>query len=374
VQDSAQFGDCVQKLLNDFKLYDKAVDIVSCWQFLFTEVEQYSKNVLLFDRFPRLSSPSTPKDQPKTPDFAVLLSDEYGIVADIKSGFPLDDKGFLSHAGRLLKYDLPLSFKTGVDSRSVIPSDHDILLVIPMRDAQEIVRRIEKFRAAGDLRIDRNLIAFEWVWDSDQNEYVFRKVAGQTCDFRDASLPANIRLSSIFTERGASLKVSPDKIKSIKAAWQFCNDTPPPIYTLVFLWTKVFYHLLDAGQRQLWRRRDPRKVLWIEVSTERLVEEIVRRYPIRWGHWTDWARAALDVLVSAGLARKIAEDKYTVGYRNLVRELGEPTHGATGTEVTSHPREYARILATYICRATGGELTQEAPATDERSQGELFRR
>lgn len=225
---------------------------------------------------------------------------------------------------------------------------------------------------AGDFVIDRNLIALEWMWDSDRNEYVFRRVAGQTCDFRDSSLPASIRLSSIFTERGASLKVSPDKIKSIKAAWQFCNDTPPPIYTLVFLWTKVFYYLLDASQRQLWRRRDPRKGLWIEVSTERLVKEIGSRYPFRWGHWTDWVRAALDVLVLAGLARKVADDQYLVGYRNLVKELGEPTHSATGTEAAYHPREYARILATYICTGAGGEKSQESDTIDKDSQGKLF--
>lgn len=370
--DSAQFSDCVQKHLDDFKMYDKAVDIVSCWQFFFTEVQSFAENVLWFDRFPRLSSPSVPKDQPKTPDFAALMSDAYGIVGDIKSGFPLDDKDFLSHAKRLLKYDLPLCFKSGAEARVVVPIQHDILLLIPMRDAQEIVRRIEKMRVAGDFRIDKNLIAFEWLWDSDQNEYVFRRVAGQTGDFRDSSLPPNIRLSSIFTERGASLKISPDKIKSIKAAWQFCNDTPPPIYTLVFLWTKVFYYLLDASQRQLWRRRDPRKVLWIEVSTERLVQEIERRYPIRWGHWTNWARAALDVLVSSGLARKVADDQYVLGYRNLVRELGEPTHSATGAETAYHPREYARILATYICSAAGGERSEEVPPSAKTPQGKLF--
>jgi hypothetical protein len=186
------------------------------------------------------------------------------------------------------------------------------------------------------------------------------------------ALPEGTRLSSIFTERGASLKVSPDKIKTIKAAWQFCNDAPPPIYTLVFLWTKVFYHFLNSNQRQLWRRRDPRKVLWLEVSTEALVKEIERRYPLRWGHWTDWGRIALDVLVSAGLARNVGEDQYVVGYRNLVREIGEPAREATGLEAAYHPREYARILATYICTGAETDGRQTTDASEEGSQGKLF--
>lgn len=366
----AQFDDCVQKHLNNFHLYDKTVDIVSCWQFLFNEAQPLAQSVMWFDRFPRLSS-AIPNEQPRTPDFAVLVSEAYGLVADVKSGFPLGDKEFLNHARRLLNYDRPLGFMSGARAPTIIPSTHDILLLIPLRDAQEIVGRIQKCRSAGDLPIERNLIAFEWMWDSDRNEYVFRKVAGQSSDFRDSCLPPVARLSSIFTERATSLKISPDKIKSIKAAWQFCNDTPPPIYTIVFLWTKIFYYLLDDGQRQLWRRRDPRKVLWIQVSTQRLVREIEARYPLRWGHWTDWGRAALDALVSAGLASKVRDDEYLVGYRNLAKEVGESTHSTSVPQAGYQPREYAKILATYICARASAEEPGE-PGTQAGSQGKLF--
>jgi hypothetical protein len=372
VPDSAQVGDCVQKLLDEFKNYDKTVDLVSCWQFLFTEVQSLAKNVLHFDRFPRLSSPSVAGDQPKTPDFAVLFSDSYGIVADVKRSFPLDDKEFLSHAKRLLKYDRTLAFKSGIESAPIVPTDHDILLLIPLRDAQEIVHRIGAFRREGKLAVERNLISVEWVWDSDRNEYIFRKIAGQDADFRDSSLPADSRLSSILTQHGTSLKVSPEKIKSIKAAWQFCNDTPPPIYTLVFLWTKILYHFLDSNQRQQWRRRDPRKAMWIQVSVQNLVKEIERRYPVRRGHWTDWVRSALDALELTGLAKKHGDGEYEVGFRNLVRELGEPGHDASGVKTPFHTQDYARILATYICSGAGGVKAQKIENPADSSQGKLF--
>lgn len=110
----------------------------------------------------------------------------------------------------------------------------------------------------------------------------------------------------------------------------------------------------------------------LEVSTERLVTEIDSRYPLRWGHWTDWVGAALEALVTAGLARRLAANQYVVGYRDLTRELGEPTHAGAETETTQHPREYPRILATYICAGAGGEQPQAADTTDKNPQRGLF--
>ncbi len=299
----------------------------------------------------------------KTPDFSVLLSDSYGLVADIKRGFPLDDEDFLRAVTNLQKYDRPLNFRAGRGNESAVPTDQDILLILPLRDANEIVTRIEKQKKEGNLKFERNLVVLEWHWDSDRNEYLFRKVAAQTAEFRDGALPDEIRLSKILGEQAASIKITPDKIKSIKAIWQFCNDAPPPIYTLVFLWTKIFYHLLDPQQREIWRKRDPRTTIYVELTTQRLTKEIQSRYQFRWGHWTDWARDALDALVQAGLARKTAQDSYVVGYRNLVRELGEPSHPSMGRESGLRHNEYARILASYICRgvSSADEAEQSAP-------------
>jgi hypothetical protein len=370
VLDSAEYADCVQKLLDDFRSYDSTVDIVSCWQFFFCEVQPLAKNILHFDRFPRLVAATEHDESLRTPEFAVLISDSYGLVADVKRGFPLDDKDFLAHAKRPLKYDVPLSLKAGIAGASIVPTDHDILLIIPWRDSQQIVGRLEKKRNDGSLGGARSLIVFEWLWDGDRNEYVFRKVAGQSCDFRDGSMPPGLRLSSYFTEGGSSLKVSAEKMAPIKAIWQFCNDSPPPIYMLVFLWTKVFYHLLNSSQRQSWQRRDPRKIIWLETTTASIVKEIENRYALRWGHWTDWVRNALDVLVKAGLAKRSEKEQYAVGYRNLVRELGKPSHFPREGEPAFHPREYARILATYICRgseASGGQQPTNSPEGPQRS-------
>ena len=159
-----------------------------------------------------------------------------------------------------------------------------------------------------------------------------------------------MRLSKHFTSLGRSLKVSPDNIKRIKATWQFCNDEPKPIYTIVFLWTKILYQLLNEHQRDIWRRKNPQKELPIVVTVRELVDKISELYPIEWGHWTDWITKALDTLVTAGLAARVPDGRYAIRYRNLTREVGEPGSPPLAARGATHPAEYARILATYICK------------------------
>ena len=342
------FSECVDKLLDDFKLYDRTVDLVSCWEFLYTKVPAIRDKILHFDRFPRLIPPKECERDRKTPDFAVLVSDRYGLIGDVKSGFPLEEVAFRRHLERLKKYDQPLSFKSGQKREPISPTTHDILLIIPFRDAQETVVRIEDLLRKGAVKFERNLIVFEWVYESD--EYIFRKVAGQTADFSDSCVPEEVRLSKQLTSLGRSLKISPDRIKLIKATWQFCNDEPKPIYTIVFLWTKILYHLLNERQREIWRRKNPQKELPIDVTVQQLVDKVSGLYPIAWGHWTHWITRALDTLVTAGLATPFPHGHYAIRYRNLTREVGEPGSPPLATRGAHHPAEYARILATYICK------------------------
>jgi len=368
VPESPTFDQCVEQLHREFRAYDTAVDLVSCWEFFFTQVKPFSSSICQFDRFPRLSS-SEEGGTEKTPDFGVLISPSYGLIGETKAGFPIEQKSFLGHLRKLKKYDRPLEFKAGPKGERLAPTTHDILLLNPLRDAQEIVTRLGEILRGGLIQFERSLVVFEWYYDHDRNEFVFRKVSGQSSDFRDASVREELKLSTCFSRRAASLKVTPEKIQAIKATWQFCNDAPPTIFTLVFLWTKVFYFLLTQAQREEWRRRNAQKEMPLDVTVSQLAAEIEGRYPLRWGHWLDWCRDSLDALTLSGLARKIENDRYVVGYRNITRELGEPGHLA-GPQ--SRPSDFARSLATYLCRGRLGTSKEVPPESGPPSQPTLF--
>lgn len=70
----------------------------------------------------------------------------------------------------------------------------------------------------------------------------------------------------------------------------------------------------------------------------------------------------------SGLARKIDDDRYVVGYRNITRELGEPGHGA---RASSRPSDFARSLATYICRGRQAPKEEVPPVSGAPAQQKL---
>lgn len=68
------------QLLEEFKVYDQAVDVVSCYHWLFTAVAEMAETVRHFDRYPRV-----PVDAAKTvtPDFTVVFTDGTGLAGEI---------------------------------------------------------------------------------------------------------------------------------------------------------------------------------------------------------------------------------------------------------------------------------------------------
>jgi hypothetical protein len=108
--------------------------------------------------------------------------------------------------------------------------------------------------------------------------------------------------------------------------------------------------------------------LALDLTVSRLAREVQRMYPLEWGHWSDWCRDALDALAASGLARKRGNDRYVIGYRNITRELGEPGHGAHSS---SRPSDFARSLATYICRGRQTPSEEVPPPSARPAQQKL---
>ena len=355
---------CVRALLDDFRRYDQAVDIVSAWECFFTRTE-IRKSLQFFDRFPKLKVPG--QSQEYTPEFAACFGQSYGLLGEVKRTFPRGDQQFDKELRQLQNYDQPLLFKRDQDE-TVVPSHHDILLIVSLEDSHAILRRIqERIEDGGhSFKLQHsNLILVEYHYDSLVTEprYVFRKVAEQSSDFRDNALPPEHRLSALLTQNRQSIKVPPERLQEIKATWIFCNDDPPPIFTVVFLWTKVFYDLLSEQQKQQWRTADPRKVLEIKTGIPEIRHVVTTKYVAR-GSWTRWIKEAIDALAEAGMARYVNNNDCYVGYRNLSGELRLP--GVVRTPDEPRIDDTARILATYICR---GRL-QSHPKTTEAPPGQ----
>lgn len=157
-------GECYEDWLHKFNVYDRAVDVVSCWEcvlkYLYSDVfpDYY------FERFPSLPRN---EDDPATPDFSAYFSEEYGIIGEIKRTFPEDEVAFNSTLSQLTKYDEDLALRTANGSRQS-PETTDIVLMVSGSSAPQIGTRINrKINEENLLNFNSNLVLMRYQYNDD---------------------------------------------------------------------------------------------------------------------------------------------------------------------------------------------------------------
>lgn len=293
----------IERLLEEFRTYDRNVDIVSAWEFL-CEVPLH-EDVRHFERFPSVSVDGNFL----TPDFTVLFHDGGGLVAEL-ARFPLIDEGVDGLCRQLSSYDnvREIPGPTGLHSVTEV----DLMLIVPMELGTPAVDRIIHERYAKPEH---------WYCPSaapiivqvalDQDKYVFQRLPDPlNGQFRDDD--RNQRLSTWFARN--AVPVRPDRFKEIKAARAFINDPIPELYLATFLWAKTFPVLAAA---------EP-VMAALEVTPAGLAERLRREHgKVR----ANDVERALRLLGRAGLAAELPSE-WIVEWRELrprgaERELAE---------------------------------------------------
>ena len=132
-------SDNREELLKEFSVYDKAVDIVSCWESSMNYIYGEEFDRFYFDRFPSLDA----GEKTLTPDFTVFFDDSYGLVGEIKRTFPDDRKAILSELEQIANYDDDLGLKHAASGHAV-PETYDIVIIIEGSSAPQIGTRLDR--------------------------------------------------------------------------------------------------------------------------------------------------------------------------------------------------------------------------------------
>lgn len=347
--------ECTSRLLREFGGYDQTVDVVSCCQ-SFLNFHQ-SGYLTYFDRYPEIPPSGL------TPDFTALLG-EYGLVGEVKRTFPKGDDAFRKEIEQLASYDSPFSFRCDKEGNRQTPPTQDIVLVLfSPSNSLEIASRIGDFQDRGEVTFTKNLVLLEAIYDTSDaiSHYVFRKIPVGSRPFRDSSLPAEIRLEAILGVQKRSINVYPKHFKSYKVREVFCNDDPPPLYTAVYLWTKVFYTLLTPDEIEVWRRGNPQKSVSVPVVPGDLSRKINSEHIPGGNVRASWVRTALEFLEGCGLATARPSSEFEVQYRNLagVSQESGPEEGDRAT--SGRIKEYGTILARLYCDSKTSAPTKPVP-------------
>jgi hypothetical protein len=91
-----------ERLRNEYRAYDRRVDIVSSVEVWFTRVTEIKPTVAWFERYPSLKHPLDGNDA--KPDFTVLFADGTGYVGEL-SDLALHDQSLDALCSQLARYD-----------------------------------------------------------------------------------------------------------------------------------------------------------------------------------------------------------------------------------------------------------------------------
>jgi len=334
---------CMDAIYKDFVTYDIAVDIVSCFESFFNNID-YKDHLIYFDRFPSIP----PKGL--TPDFTVLF-DNYGLIFEVKKTFPMLERPFEKEIRQLRKYDQNLEFKANEHGDRIKPDVQDIVLIIDGQDSNKIFKRLnKKIEENGEFKFQHNLIFLDYLFRPDTGCYSFRKYAGQNNIFRDASLPEGIQLERSLGQDSDSLLIMPEQFMEYKAIKVLCNDTPPNLYMAVFLWSKILHYYLDAEQLIEYRRGNARKTQDININLNELIMYLNNKYIPNGNVHRSWINETISFLENANLASTISDKEITIHYHNFQKSSIIPRH-FTNKGASEHAgiRDLGNLIAQQYC-------------------------
>lgn len=346
-----------RELLKKFEVYDKTVDVVSCWEAYLNHVYSDSFPNFHFDRFPTL-------DGDLTPDFTAFFDDSYGIIGEIKRTFPNDEKAILSELGQLEKYDRDLGLKDA-QGEYLVPDDCDTLLIIEGSSAPQIGTRLERI-IFEDEKVEFEtppvLLRYQYNQDALQSRYEFQRVTQLESEFNDGQLAIDESLSNTIGEEGdyGTISCYPKYFNSVKVKRPLCNDPPPGPYIATHLWHKIFPGYLTEEQYEQWRATDGSKELTLDV-TVREVTDSMNDYMKGGTVRPTWIQRGLDFLCGADLAEADDDKEYSVRYMGLVKDVNISTE----QEEEQHRAEYKELANVLVRRYCEKSETEEEPEISE---------
>lgn len=345
-----EYRECVESTFEKFRAYDQYVDVVSCWEHFLTE--QYNRNETFhFDRFPCYAINNS--DKLLEPGFSVLFNEDYGLIFDVYHQLPSVESKFESWLTQLEQFDQDLSFQTGNDDQ-IVPSNHDIALLINGDNIQTEKLRIKKAIEAGDLSVDSNLVllSYEYVNQDTNPNYQFQRASMVGDNFGDESLPEKLQMSTRMSMEGGSfenIEIPPAVFYDRKATGVLFNAEPPYLYLACYLWHTVFYDLLDDDQRIVWQRRDPTKILDLVVDVSDLTKRLNSDYIPDGGVNEEWVNDTLEYMCIAETAERVSENEFYVKFRNLRDKRRE--YNDIVSDRSEHS-DLAHLFAEWHCENT----------------------
>lgn len=304
------------ELIRGYELYDRCVDVVSAFHWLFTDTSDMPKSVLHFERYPRIPVKVDGEMRTLTPDFTVVFTDGTGIVAEI-ANIALHENSVDKLCRQLLNYST-LKELPGPNRAPVPVSGVDVVFLSPLQTAADAAERVFVDRVEREdhwYKPAQRPILMQFAQQPD--EYVFQPWPdrAQNGKFREHG-PSDIEKMDF-----RQLVIKPSHFAQNKIRYAFCNDPIPPLYLATRIIVSVFPTL-----QPVWGDA-------FETTTAEIANALQRQY----GHGlTSDVTKAMELLRSAGLVT-FSEDSWRV-LRSSLRLNRESVHTTLATRLAGRTR------------------------------------
>jgi hypothetical protein len=356
-----------EKHLKQFSDYDQTVDVVSCWQ-SFTEFALTGATFYRFGKF------RTDDQKDLTPDFAIGQDAQPAkkagvgsLVCEVKkipgpygdgatSSSP--DEIFSKTIDSVSKYGRTMRYVSDFGPAKVEFIDHDVAFMVPSEAVDSVYNYLKQNLKQKPFNVGRPLVLVEYVYSqSDRLErYVFRWKQGEA-----NSAFSNRLLRERMVERAQAVEIYPKHFIPYKIRHVICNDDPPEIYLLVFLWIEVFIKFLKEDDFEVWKLSPTNRIIQIEVTPAEIIKKLREDYaaPIS----TEQIRTALGRLCQLKKARCRGGSKeiYVINFSNLAGRAFEEEAEQVGVPKRTEFREYGRVFARLLAKKELKERKVFAP-------------
>lgn len=293
-------------LLDSHRLYDQYVDVVSAFEWVFTEAHDLKETVRHFERFPTVLGAD---GNPATPDFSVAFNDGTALVGEI-ARIALHENSVDSLCEQIVRYD-QLVTVPGPDNRPLDASSVDVILFVPLELGTDVVRRVLRERleeSSHPYKPSHPPCIVQYVAQADKYVFQRRPDAGNG-ELREGSRTNGF---GSWLLRG-DFKPPASGFAHVKARRPFMNDPVAPLYLASQLWTKVLPVLVGglpaAGDYQPWIG-----------STSDIATKLTEMYgPVS----KSAVRDALGVLVASRSAEALGSDRWRIAWGSLGSRSGE---------------------------------------------------
>lgn len=333
-------------------------------------LKYYRDLIVCFDRFPRFPQSA---GAALTPDFAVSFISDFNIIGEIKRSLGAGEKALGETYDQLCRYDQVLRFRRSPDGpHERAAKSHDIVLFTNIEYARKEAKRLRALvRSQG--KPTRHIIIFSVAFDGQQAKpkWIFSCLTDLSDRFSDAALPVEKRLSKRHQDDEESLVIYTNEFAGIQTQHAFCNDNPPPVYTAVILWAKVFPRLIPQEKRADWTLEENNQgTIEFTVSLEALITEKNRlRLAIRKQQVVD----ALSLLETGKVVVR-NNNEFTIRYRKFRAAVGHDLDEAKAAELAIDHTKHGLIreISRGISKPNGKKQRIVRPTRSKKDSNQTF--